>query len=312
MAWMSWSSAFAQDYPSKPIRVVVPTGSGSGSDVVARHMANALGKAWGTTTIVDNKLGAGGVIGTDFVAKSPPDGYTLLFTYAAHYSNQWVLDKTPFDAVKDFEPIARLAVSCLALVTAPNSPLRSVQDVVAAAKRKANGLTYGSAGNGTTSHMAGALMCSLAGIQMNHVPYKSPGQAAIDAASGQVDLGFGGIATLLPLIRAGRLRALAVTSLNRSAHLPDVVSMAEAGLQGYEVVSPIWVLAPRGTPAPIIAKLSDKLTSVAATPEFRELCAQQGFEVDIQNAATYKANAPAELEKWKRLVALTGQKGQTQ
>jgi tripartite-type tricarboxylate transporter receptor subunit TctC len=127
-----------------------------------------------------------------------------------------------------------------------------------------------------------------------------------------VDLCFGGIATLLPLIRAGRLHALAVTSLKRSAHLPDVVAMAEAGLGGYEVVSPIWVLAPRGTPAPIVAKLSDKLTSVATTPEFKEICAQQGFEVDVQNAASYKANAPAELEKWKRLVALTGQKGQTQ
>lgn len=306
LAATPFSSAFAQDYPSKVIRIVVPTGAGTGTDATARHMAAGLQKLWGSTVIVDNKLGAGGTIGTDAVAKAPPDGYTVLFTYASHYSNQWVM-QTPYDAVKDFEPVARLAVSALVLVTPPDSPLRSVRDVITAARLKPGKLSFGSAGNGTTSHMCAALLCSMADIQLNHVPYKAPAQAALDAASGQVDMTFGGVATSLPLIKSGRLRALAVTSATRSMSLPDIPTMAEAGLKGYELVAPIWALAPRGTPQPVVQKLSDALMRLASTAEFKEFCLAQGFEVDVQDAAAYRMAAAAELEKWRRLVALTAQ-----
>ena len=299
--------AHAQDYPTKPIKIVVPVTAGSGTDATARFVANALGKAWNTTVVVDNKPGAGASLGTDLVAKAPADGYTLLFTYAAHYSNQWVMSP-PFDAVRDFEPVARLANSHLILATHPGSPLRNVRDVIAAAKAKPSQVSYASSGIGTTAHMAGALFETMADVQLNHVPYKSASQVPVDASAGVVDIMFGGLASSLPLIKGGRLRVLAVTGDKRSANLPDVPTMAESGLAGYENSSPIWVFAPRGTPQPIIAKLSESLTRIAATQEFKAYCFDQGIEVDIQPAATAKASAPAELEKWRKLVELTSPK----
>jgi tripartite-type tricarboxylate transporter receptor subunit TctC len=294
-----------QGYPTKLIRVIVPTGPGTATDLTARYFAAALQKAWGQSLITENRPGAGGVIGTDVVAKASPDGYTLLFTYGAHYTNQFVIDNTPFDAIRDFEPIARVASSALFLVTAPDSPLRSVQDLVDQAKRNPNTISYGSAGNGTTGHMCAALFCSLAEIQMNHIPYKNPAQASLDASTGQLDVAFNGASVSLALIKAGRLRALAVTATTRSAQLPDVPTMAESGLKGYDISSPVWAFAPRGTPAPIVARLSEAIVRAASAPEFKGLCSAQGIEVDIQDAATVKAGAPAELAKWKHLVAIT-------
>lgn len=300
-------TAHAQDYPSHPIRIVVPVTPGSGSDATARFVANALGKAWGTVVLVDNKPGAGAALGTDAVAKSPADGYTLLFTYAAHYSNQWVMN-TGFDAVRDFEPVARMANSTLVLATRPDSPFKKLADVIAAAKQKPGSLTYGSAGIGTTGHMAGAQLASMAGIELTHVPYKAASQLPVDASTGMVDVMFGGLASSLPLIKSGRLRVLAVTSATRSANLPDVPTMAESGLPGYENATPIWVFAPRGTPQPIVKKLSDALTRIASTPEFKDYCFALGIEVDVQDAATVKARGPAELERWRKLVELTASK----
>jgi tripartite-type tricarboxylate transporter receptor subunit TctC len=298
-------SAHAQDYPTKVIHLVVAVSPGSGTDATARFLSNALGKAWGTTVVIDNKPGAGGALGSDFVAKAPADGYTLLFTYGAHYSNPWVM-ATTYDAVKDFEPVARLANSTLIIATQPASPFRSLRDLIAAAKSKPGAISYASAGSGSTGHMAGALLSKLAGIELNHVPYKAASQVPVDASSGQVDFMIGGLASSLPLIRAGRLRVLAVTASKRSANLPDVPTVAQAGLPGYENSTPIWVFAPRGTPQPIVDKLSAALTRIAATSEFETYCVAQGIEVDIQTAAVAKAGAPAEMEKWRQLVVLTG------
>lgn len=297
----------AQEYPSRTIRIVVPVTPGSGTDATARHMANGLSKAWGVPAIVENRPGAGVSIGTDLVAKAAPDGHTLLFTYAAHYSSPWV-DKVPYDPIKDFEPVARLATSALVVVTSPASPYKTIADVLAAARQRPGAVTYASAGTGTTGHMAAALFSSMAGVSLAHVPYKAASQVALDAAGGVVDLAFGGLASSLPLIKGGRLRVLAVTTTNRSLNLPDVPTLAEAGLPGYENSSPIWALAPRGTPAAIVAKVSEALTRIAGTPEFKEFCIAQGFEVDIQNAATFRASAAAESEKWRKLVALTRDK----
>lgn len=302
-------NAYAQKYPSKPIRIIVPTGAGTGTDLTARNLAVGLSKILGQPVVIENKLGAGGLIGTDIVAKAAPDGYTLLFNYAAHYSNQWV-EKPPYDAVADFEPIARLAVSALVLVVGPNSPFHTIQELIAAAKQKPNSLTFGSAGAGTTSHMAAALFSKMAGIELVHIPYKAPSQAAVDAAGGQVDMTFGGLATSLPMIKSGRLRVLAVTTDKRSQNLPDVPTMSESGLLGYENSSPIWAFAPRGTPLAIVNELSDALVKVASTPEFKEFCFAQGIDVDIKGAAWCRAEAPKELAKWKDLVALTRQSTQ--
>jgi tripartite-type tricarboxylate transporter receptor subunit TctC len=301
------SAARAEEYPAKPIRIVVPVSAGSGTDATARFVANALGKAWNTTIIVDNKPGAGAALGTDFVAKAPADGYTLLFTYAAHYSNPWVMSVS-YDAVKDFEPVARMANSVLILATKPDSPYRSVRDVIAAAKQKPGTITYASAGIGSTAHMAAALFETMAGVQLNHVPYKAASQVPLDAATGQVDIMFGGLASSVPLIKSGRLRVIAVTSAKRSANLPDVPTMAESGLPGYENSSPIWVFAPRGTPQPIVQKLSAALTRIAQTPEFKDYTLTQGIEVDVQDAAAAKAEGPAESEKWRKVVELTAPK----
>jgi tripartite-type tricarboxylate transporter receptor subunit TctC len=297
-------TAFAQDYPNRPIKVIVPVTAGSGTDATARFFGHALAKAWGATVVVDNKPGAGGAIGTDFVAKAPADGYTLLFTYAAHYSNQWVM-KTNFDAVKDFEPVARLATSTLIIATNPKSKFRTLQDLIAAAKQKPGAVSYASAGLGSTGHMVGALLSAMAGIELNHIPYKAASQVPVDASSGLVDFMIGGLASALPLVKGGRLRVLAVTADKRSANIPDVPTVAEAGLPGYENSSPIWMIAPQGTPQPIINKLSDALVKIASTKEFRDYCVLQGIEDDVQPAAKAQADAPAELAKWRRLVELT-------
>ncbi len=291
-------------YPNKPIRIVVPVTAGSGTDATARFLGNALGKAWNATVIVENRPGASASLGSEFVAKAAPDGYTLLFTYAAHYSNQWVL-KPQFDAVKDFEPVARLANSTLVVATKGDSPIRTVSDLIAAAKKAPGRVSYASAGLGSTGHMAGALLGKLGGVELNHVPYKAASQVPVDAASGQVDFMIGGLASALPLIKSGRLHAIAVTADKRSANLPNVPTVAEQGLKGYENSSPIWVLAPRGTPEDIVSRLSTELTRFAATPEFKEYTFNQGIEVDIQDAPTFKAQASAELLKWKQLVELT-------
>jgi len=303
-AALGQAHAQAEDYPNRTVRIVVPVTAGSGTDATARFFSNALGKAWNATIVVDNKPGAGAVLGSEIVAKAAPDGYTLLFTYAAHYSNQWVL-KPPFDAIKDFEPVARIANSTLLIATSPESPIRTMADLIAAAKKNPGKISYASAGIGSTAHMAGALLDKMAGIQLNHVPYKAASQVPLDAASGQVDIMIGGLASALPLIKAGKLRVLAVTASKRSTNLPSIPTVAESGLPGYENSSPIWLLAPRGTSQAIVNKLSAEMTKIAATPEFKDYCLTQGIEVDIQDAATYKASASAELQKWKMLVELT-------
>lgn len=300
----------AADFPDgKPIKIVVATGVGSGSDLTARQIASGLSKELNTPVIVDNKAGAGGVIGTDFVAKAAPDGYTLLSTYAQHYTNQ-LIQKTPYDAVKDFEPIARVANSALVISVGANSPYKTLKDVVAAAKQKPGVVSFGSSGNGTTSHMAAALFAHMAGIKLNHVPYKAPSQVALDAVSGQIDLSFNGMSTALPLIKGGRLRALAVTTAQRSQSLPDVPTVAELGYPGYEAASPIWIFAPRGTPQAIVNKLSEAVVHQAQTPGFKELCLNQGLEVDIQPAAVAKAAGPGEVDKWRKLMSVAGAKAE--
>ncbi|AUL13893.1 Bug family tripartite tricarboxylate transporter substrate binding protein [Bordetella bronchiseptica] len=298
--------AMGADFPDgKPVRIIVPTGVGSGTDLTARQIAASMGKAWSVPVVVENKAGASGMIGTEFVAKATPDGYTLLATYAQHYTNQLVM-KTPYDAVKDFEPVARVANSALVISVSTNSPYKTLGDVIEAARKKPGVITYGSSGNGTTSHLAATLFEDMTKVKLNHIPYKAPGQVALDAASGQIDLSFNGMSSVLPLIKGGRLRALAVTTLQRSQSLPDVPTVAESGYPGYETASPIWLFVPRGTPQAVVDRLSAGVTAAAGTTEFQDLCRQQGLEVDIQDAATAKAAGPGELEKWRKLMSTAG------
>ncbi|MGE4238912.1 Bug family tripartite tricarboxylate transporter substrate binding protein [Ramlibacter sp.] len=299
--------AFADEYPSKTIRILVSTGAGTATDATARYAASQLTKMWNQPVVVENVTGAGGVIATTQVFRAPADGYTLLFTYASHYSNQWTT-KTPYDAVNDFEPVARMASTALVLAVKPDSPFKTARDVIAAAKKAPGTLTYGTAGPGTTGHMAGALFASIAGIELKHVPYKTPGAAAVDAASGVLDMCFNGPASVMPLVQGGRLRIVAQTGTKRMSSMPDVPTMVEAGLPGYENSSPVWMFAVKGTPQPILAKLSDALVRIGNTPEFRDAVAKAGLEVDVAGMAQSKAAGPAELEKWKRMTALTASK----
>jgi tripartite-type tricarboxylate transporter receptor subunit TctC len=306
-AALPWS-AHATDYPVRAIRFIVPVGTGSGTDLLGRYIAKELGQTWKVSTVVENKVGGGGVIGTDTVAKSPPDGYTLLMTYASHYSNPWVIDKLPYDTIKDIAPLAMVASSVLIAIVAPESPFKSMRDVYEEARRNPGKLSYGSAGVGTTGHVCGALMNSMANVSVNHVPYKQTSQVAMDAAAGVVSLSFSGVPTALPLIKAGRLRALAVTSPKRSVHLPDTPTMDETGLKGYDVTSPIWAMGPAGLPPDVVQKLSTEILRAAGRPEFKDLCASLGLEVALEDAAASHAKAAGELEKWRKLVALTAAK----
>ncbi len=296
--------AYALDYPSRLIRIVAAASPGSATDMLARHLAAELGEDFSQATVVENKVGAGGNIAIDFVANSPADGYTLLVVYSMLYTNPWIA-KTNYDPVKDFEPVARVVSSGLVMVTGTASRFKSVQDVITAAKNQPKSISYGSAGTGTTSHMCGALLEKLAGIELTHIPYKAPAPAAIDAAAGIVDISFTGTATALSLIEGGRLRALAVTNSIRSPQLRDVPTLAETGVTDYELTSPIWVVAPSGTPHAVIDKLSEAIMRLGSTADFRELCTRLAIDVDLQPAAAYRASVPAELEKWRRLVALT-------
>ncbi len=296
--------ALAQAYPSRPIRVIVPVAPGSATDLTARQVVAGLTRLWNNApVIVENKPGAGTIIGTDFVAKAPADGYTLLFNLSSHYTSPW-LNKTPYDPVKDFEPVAKLVSTALVMITAVDSPFKSVQDVVAAAKKAPGTVTFASAGIGTTSHMGGALLNSLAGIELVHAPYKDGSQAMVDTANGQAQLGFSGPAAI-PLIKSGKLRVLATTGARRSAQLPDVPTVKEALHLDYEVTSPVWAFAPRGTPDAIVNRLSEAFGTIVAAPEFKAFCDAQYLDTSYEPAATVRAAAAGEAAKWRRLVELT-------
>lgn len=303
-------AAKASTYLSQPVRAIVSNAPGTGTDVTARFIANQMGKKWGVPVFVENKVGAGGTIGTDYVAKAPPDGNNILFTTGAHFSFPALYEKLTFDAKADFTPVASFAQAPIVMFVPADSPFKTVQDVIDASKKTPDSVSYASPGAGTSSHLAAVMMNIQAGIRMLHVPYKSASQAALDVASGQAQVGFNGTGATMPLLQAGKIRILAVTSLKRSASLSQVPTLDESGLKGYDFVTPILALVRAGTPAPIVDAIGSAMTAAAATPEFKELCKAQGLDVAIQGPAELKVSAPKEFDKWKRLVDLAGVKAQ--
>jgi len=298
----------AADYPAQPVHAIVSNAPGTGTDVTARFIANQMGKQWGRSVVVENKAGAGGTLATDYVHKSAPDGYNILFTTGAHFSFPALYPDAGFDAQADFTPVAAFAQAPIVMFVPADSPFKTVRDVIDAAKQSPNSVSYSSPGAGTSSHLAAVMMASQAGIQMLHVPYKSASQAALEVASGQSQVGFNGTGVTLPLLRAGKIRMLAVTSLKRSASLPDVPTMAEAGLEGYDFVTPILALVRSGTPQFAVDAIGAAMTAAARLPEFRDLCQAQGLDVAIQDPAQLKVSAPQEFDKARRLVELAGVK----
>jgi len=300
------AAALGQGYPNRPVRLVVPLSPGGFADTPARIITPHLSEALGQQVFVDNRPGAGATIGTDFVAKSKPDGYTLLFTGTPHVISPALYKNLPYDPLKDFESVIMVASGPYVLVVNPQLPVRSVQELIALAKTQPGKIDYASSGNGSAQHLVSALFASMAGIDLNHVPYKGSGPAMQDLLSGQVKVSFAGIPNVMPHVKAGRLRALAVSTPKRATDLPDVPTVAEAGVPGYDATLWLAVLAPAGTPSEIVQKLYTETAKVLRTPEVQQAIAPTGVEVSILGPHELPAFMRAEYEKWSKVARDTG------
>ncbi|HLQ24734.1 MAG TPA: tripartite tricarboxylate transporter substrate binding protein [Acidiferrobacterales bacterium] len=299
--------AQAENYPSKPIKMIVPFSVGGTTDILARIIGQELTKAWGQQVIIDNRPGAGGNIGADLVAKSAPDGYTLVMgTVGTHAINASLYKKMPYDTVKDFAPITLVAAVPNVLVVHPAVPAKSVKELIEYAKANPGKLSFASSGNGTSVHLSGELFKAMAGVSMTHIPYKGSAPAIIDLMGGQVQLMFDNMPTALPHVKAGRLRALAVTSAKRSPAMPDLPTIAEAGVAGYEAESWFGVLAPAGTPSAIVTKLNGEIVRILGLPEIKERLLSQGAEPVGNSPEQFAAHITAEMAKWGNVVKASG------
>jgi tripartite-type tricarboxylate transporter receptor subunit TctC len=299
--------SFAQSYPSRPVRVVVPLSAGGFADVPARIIAPRLSAALGQQVFVENRAGAGGTIGTDYVAKSKPDGYTLLFSGTPHVIAPWLYKVVPYDALKDFVPIMQVAAGPYVLVVNPSQlPVNSVQELIAAAKAQPGKIDFASSGNGSAQHLVAALFNSTAGIELNHVPYKGSGPAMQDLLSGQVKVSFAGVPNVITHVKAGRLRALGVTTLKRAPELPDVPTIAEAGVPGYEATLWLGLLAPLGTPPEIVQRIYTETVKVLQDPELQPSFRAAGVEASVIAPQEFGAFMRTEHEKWGKVVRATG------
>ncbi len=302
------SAGSGQAYPSKPIRLVLPYPPGGGSDIVARPLAQLVSASMGQQMVVENRGGAGGNIGMELVAKSPPDGYTLVFAITAQLAvNPSLYPKLPYDVVRDFAPISLLGAAPYLLVVHPALPVRSVKDLVALARAQPAALTYGSAGNGSGSHLAGEMLNSLARVKSLHIPYKGGAPALIDLVAGQLQLSYLTYTSTSGFIRAGRLRALGVTTAKRSPALPDLPAIAET-VPGYD--SAVWygVLAPAGTPADIIARLNREFLAALKNNELRQRLIPEAFEPIGTTPEYFGDYMKSEIARWAKLVKATGTK----
>ncbi len=299
--------AQAQDYPLRPIRIVVPFAAGGTSDLVARTLGQALGTELKTAVVVDNRPGAGGNIGSELVAHSSPDGYTLLMgTVATHGINASLYKTMLFDPVKDFAPISLVASTPSVLEVNPSLPVKSVKDLIAYAKKHPEKLYFGSAGNGSSHHLAGELFDTMANIQMTHVPYRGTAAAVTDTISGQVQVIFDTLPSAMPFIKSGQLKALAVTSLQRDPSLPNLPTLAESGLPGYEVGSWYGLLAPAGTPPVIIDKLSKLVAQLVHRPDIKQKLLERGAAPIGNTPAEFASYISNELKKWAPIVRASG------
>lgn len=298
--------AQAQTYPAKPIRVMVPYAPGSTTDTLARFVSQHLTEQWGQAVVVDNRAGAGGNIATELVAHAAPDGYTLLVTAANHSISPALNSKLGYDAIKDFTPITLFATAPQLIVVHPGVAANSLRELIALAKTKPGQLRYASSGSGSPSHLAMELFCSMAGIQLVHVPYKGGGSVLNAVLSGEIHLYPGNILAMMSLVRAGKLRALGVTSPQRSPAAADIPTVAEAGVPGYGVL--VWwgALAPAHTPKTIIDQLNAAISSGLKNPRQRERLAADGIEVVAGTPAEFAAHIQRELAMWTRVVKTAG------
>jgi tripartite-type tricarboxylate transporter receptor subunit TctC len=295
------------NWPSRPIRMIVPLPAGSAADVVARLIGNKLSERLGQTVVVENRGGASGAIGTDVVAKAAPDGYTLgIATSSTHVTGAILNPKLPYDPVKDFVPLAMVGVSPYVLVVHPSVPANSIADLIALAKAKPKTINYSSVGDASLAHLAGQLFSSMAGIELNHVPYRTSTQAVIDLNEGRIEMQFGILTTTHQFIRDGKLRALAVTTRQRVAEFPDIPTLAESGLPGYEASLWFAAMAPANTPAPIIERLNREINQALDDDRVKKALSSQMIQIEKSSTAEMRERISGDVEKWRDAAAKAG------
>ncbi|MGE5523004.1 MAG: tripartite tricarboxylate transporter substrate binding protein [Rhodospirillaceae bacterium] len=300
----------AAQYPNRPIRMIIPFPPGGGTDLTGRAIGQKLTEKWGQTVVVDNRSGANGVIGADLAAKSAPDGYTLLMITSSHAVNEAMLAKHPYDLVRDFTPLIYATVQPFSLIVNPSLPVRNVKDLIALAKTKPGAFNYGSSGTGGLSHLSGALFGALAGIELTHVPYKGGYPAMLDVIGGQLQLMFATLLQSQPQIKAGKLRVLAVTTAQRWPAAPELPSMSEAGVPGYEIAQWYGLLAPEKTPKEIVRKLNREIDAILKLPEMADKLAADGAAAVGGAPERFGAHVRTEVDKYRKLVKQIGLKAE--
>lgn len=301
------TAALAQTYPAKPVRMVVPFPAGGATDIVARLVAQKMTEAFGQQVLIDNRAGAAGTIGSDAVAKAAPDGYTLLVgTSSTHAIAQSLYAKLAYESIRDFTPVAGLATSTITLSAHPSVPARTVKDLIALAKAKPDALSFASSGSGGVSHLVGEMFKFQAGVQMLHVPYKGDAPALADLVGGQVSLQFGTAVSFLPYIQSGKLKALAVTSTKRSPILPEVPTVSESGLKGFEALQWFGVFGPAGLPRDLVARLHGEIQRIVQTPELKDRLTKLASEPLVGTPEQFAAFQKSEIAKWAKVVKASG------
>ncbi|MBC7780703.1 MAG: tripartite tricarboxylate transporter substrate binding protein [Proteobacteria bacterium] len=306
LPWMLNGITYAQGYPAKPVRVVIPWPPGGANDIAGRTVMQKVGEATGQTFIIDNRGGAGGTIGTDYVAKSLPDGYTLLVQSVTHVANAHLYRSLPYETLRDFAPVALLTAQTAVLVVHPSLPVKSVKEFIALVRSRPEQLMYSTAGNGSIPHLSMALLASTTGTRLVHVPYKGGGPQVVGLLGGETQASLATIASVIPHIRAGRLRALGVASARRSPTLPEVPTIAEAGVPGYELSPWIGLLAPAATPRTVVDRLNTEVNRALKVPDVALTLSGQALDPWGGTPEEFGARLKADFEKYGKLIALTG------
>jgi tripartite-type tricarboxylate transporter receptor subunit TctC len=308
LAALAAQDAAAQAYPSRPVKIIVPFAAGGPADIYARAIGERLQAAFGQPFVVEDRPGGGAIVGTDAVAKSAADGYTLLMMSNTHTVNESLIRDKPFQLLRDFVPVAPVNYSDLLMVVHPSVPANTLAEFIALAKAKPGGLNYASSGPGTPYHMAGELFKAMAGVNIVHVPYKGSSGARTDILGGQVQMMFDAITTMAPNVKAGKLKALASSGKARSSVLPDVPTVAEAGVPGYESVIWLGIMAPAATPKAIVDRLNAEITRAANTPEMKAAWSKQGAVAMSMTPEEFTRFVRQDIDKWARIVELSGAK----